>query len=140
MSTSPVSVLLGGMRTLPMPARSAMPWTRRIDRAGKEIAVADEFGDEAVRRAVIDIERGADLRQPAVAEHRDAIGHRHRFGLVVRHIDHGDAELAMDAFDFDLHLLAQVLVQRAERFVEQHDIRVEDEAARQRNALLLAAG
>ena len=46
----------------------------------------------------------------------------------------------MDALDLDLHLLAQVLVERAERLVEQQDIRIEDEPARQRHALLLAAG
>ena len=40
----------------------------------------------------------------------------------------------------DLHLLAQVLVERAERLVEQQHIGVEHEATRQRHPLLLAAG
>ena len=75
----------------------------------------------------------------AVSEHRDAVRHGHRLGLVVRHVDHGDAELAMDALDLELHLLAQVLVERAERLVEQENVGIEDEAARERHALLLAA-
>src|SRR5207253_6766463 len=44
------------------------------------------------------------------------------------------------ALELDLHLLAQVLVQRSERLVQQEDVRVEDEATRERDALLLAAG
>src|SRR5438067_2384516 len=110
---------------------------RRVDPSREEIAVADELADEPVHRPVVDIERGADLLDAAVAEHRDPIGHRHRFALVMRHVDHGDAELAMDALDLHLHLLAQVLVERAERLVEQHHVRIEDEPARERDALLL---
>ena len=89
---------------------------------------------------LIDVERRADLFQPAVAKHRDPVGHRHGFGLIVRDVDHGDADLAVDALDLDLHLLAQVLVERAERLVEQQHVGIEHEAARQRHALLLAAG
>src|SRR5262249_3082538 len=113
---------------------------RAIDVPGKEIAVADEFADEPAHRTVVDLERRADLLDPSVAEHRDPIGHGHGLALVVRDVDHGDAELAMDALDLDLHLLAQILVERAERLVEQHHVGVEHEAARQRDALLLAAG
>src|SRR5215468_11549092 len=111
-----------------------------IDAAGQEIAVADEFSDEAVGWPVVDGERRSDLFDLAVAEHGDAIGHRHRLGLVVRDVDHGDADLAMDALDLDLHLLAQILVERAQRLIEQKHVRIEHETARERDALLLAAG
>src|SRR3984893_10508301 len=113
--------------------------TRRIDATGQEIAVADEFPDEAVGRPVIDVERGADLFDLAVAEYGDAIGHGHRLGLVMRDVDHGDADFAVDALDLDLHLLAQILVERAQRLVEQKHVRIEHETARERDALLLAA-
>ena len=46
----------------------------------------------------------------------------------------------MDALDLELHLVAQLLVERAERLVHQDDRRAVDEAARERDALLLAAG
>ena len=113
---------------------------RRVDPPGKKVAVADEFADEAVGRPVVDFERGADLLDLAVAEHRHAVRHRHRLGLVVGDVDHGDPDLAMNALELDLHLLAQVLVERAQRLVEQEHVGVEHEAARQRHPLLLAAG
>ena len=46
----------------------------------------------------------------------------------------------VEVADLELHLLAQRLVQRAERFVQQHDRRFEDQRAGQRDALLLPAG
>jgi hypothetical protein len=43
----------------------------------------------------------------------------------------------MDALELDLHLLAQRLVERAERLVKQHDVGLEHQRTRQRDALLL---
>src|SRR5690606_33679249 len=45
-----------------------------------------------------------------------------------------------DPLELDLHLLAQLEVERSERLVEQQDVRVVDERASQRDALLLPAG
>ena len=53
--------------------------------------------------------------------------------------DEGRAELLMQPLHFVLHAAAQVLVERRERLVEQEDGRLEDERARKRHALLLAA-
>jgi len=36
----------------------------------------------------------------------------------------------LDVLDLELHLLAELLVERAQRLVHQHDPRVEDEHAR----------
>ena len=49
-------------------------------------------------------------------------------------------DLALDPLQLDLHLLAQLQVERAERLVEQQHGRAVDERARERDALLLAAG
>src|SRR5262245_1966010 len=111
-----------------------------VDATAEEIAVADELAHEAGARAVVDLERRGRLLERAVAEDRDAVRHRHRLGLIVCHVDHRNADLAVDALELDLHLLAQVLVEGAERLIEQEHVRVEDEAAREGNALLLAAG
>ena len=46
----------------------------------------------------------------------------------------------MDVLDLVLHLLAQLLVERAERFVHQDELGIEDQGAGDRHALLLAAG
>ncbi len=45
----------------------------------------------------------------------------------------------MQVLDLELHVLAELLVERAERLVHQHELWVEDERAGERDALLLAA-
>ena len=49
-------------------------------------------------------------------------------------------DVLLDALELELELLAQAQVERAERLVEQQRARAVDERARQRDALLLAAG
>ena len=91
------------------------------------------------RRALVDLGGRADLHDPALVEDGEAVAHRQRLLLVVRHVDERDADLALDALELDLHLLAQLEVQRAERLVEQQHPRAVDDRARQRDALALAA-
>jgi zinc and cadmium transporter len=50
---------------------------------------ADEAGDEAVGRAVVELQRRADLLDAAVVHHDDAVGHGHGLDLVVRDVDRG---------------------------------------------------
>jgi hypothetical protein len=45
----------------------------------------------------------------------------------------------MQVLDLELHVFAQLLVQRAQGFVHQHQLGVEHQRAGQRDALLLAA-
>ena len=54
-------------------------------------------------------------------------------------VDERDADLALDAHQLELHLLAQLEVERAERLVEQQHRGFVDERPGQRDALLLAA-
>ena len=75
-----------------------------------------------------------------VAHHGDAVGHRHRLLLVVRHVDEGRADVAVDLRELDLQPLAELQVERAERLVEQQHRGPVDERPRHRDALLLAAG
>ena len=63
-----------------------------------------------------------------------------RLFLVVRDVDEGDADLGLDPLQLDLHLLAELQVERAQRLVEQQHLRLVDERPRQRHALRLAAG
>ncbi len=58
----------------------------------------------------------------------------------MRDHDRGEAELALQPLDLDLHVETQVLVEGRERFVEQQDARSHGERARQGYALLLSAG
>ena len=63
-----------------------------------------------------------------------------RLLLVVRHVDERDADLALDRLELDLHLLAELEVERAERLVEEQDLRAVHDRARERDALPLTAG
>ena len=65
--------------------------------------------------------RAADLDDLALVEDGDAVGERQRLLLVVGDEDGGDADLALDLLQLDLHLLAQALVERAQRLVEQQE-------------------
>jgi hypothetical protein len=58
----------------------------------------------------------------------------------VGHVDERDPELTVQRPQLDLHLLAQLPVEGAERLVEEKDGRLEDQRACQRHALALAAG
>ena len=96
--------------------------------------------DEARARAIVDVARRTDLVDPAGVHHGDAVGHRHRLFLVVRHEDQRDAELLLQLLELELHALAQLAVERGERLVAQQHARPDHDRARQRDALLLAAG
>ena len=81
-----------------------------------------------------------DLLDPARFNDRDAVAHRQRLLLVVGDEHEGDAGLALDLLELDLHLLAQLEVERAERLVEQQHRRPVHQRAGERDALALAAG
>ena len=104
------------------------------------VGFADELRDETRGRAFVKLLGAADLGDAAIVHQRDPVGQRQRLFLIVRDEQDGDAEFAMQALELELHLLAQILVERAERFVHQQQVRVEHQCARQRDALLLAAG
>ena len=55
------------------------------------------------------------------------------------HEQEGVLEPALQAQQLDLHLLAELEIERRERLVEQQDLGAVDQRARERDALLLAA-
>ena len=108
--------------------------------AGKQVDAADEVGHEAAVRGLVNLARLAGLQDAPFAHHRDARRHAHRFFLVVRHHHAGHADLLDDIDQFQLGLFTQLLVKRRQRFVQQQQLRPLGQTARQRDALLLAAG
>ena len=56
------------------------------------------------------------------------------------HVDRGDAQIALDALEFEAHLVAELGVEVRERLVEQEQFRLHDERAGKRQTLLLTAG
>ncbi len=108
--------------------------------SAEHVRGADELVYEQRRRPVIDLGRRGHLLDTSARHHGDAVRHRERLLLVVRDQNRGDAVLALQPLHLDLHVEAQVLVERAKRLIEQQNLRIDREAARQRDALLLAAG
>ena len=115
------------------------PLRRCVENTGHHVRRADEASNEDAGRGVIDLLRRADLLDTPTAHDCDAIAHRERFTLVVGDEDEGDAHLALDALEFDLHRLTQLEIERGERLVEQQCAGHVDERTGERNTLLLAA-
>ena len=84
--------------------------------------------------------RRADLLHAAVVHHYQAVGERHRLGLVVRHHDRCDAAPLLQDADFARHLLAQRRIEIGQRLVEQQHAGVDRQRACECDTLLLAAG
>ena len=102
--------------------------------------LAEKFGGEAVARRAVEVARLALLDDAPAVHDDDAVGKRHRLGLVVGDVDRRDAEAALQGADILAQLLAQFGVEIGERLVEKQDVRLDDERASERDALLLTAG
>jgi hypothetical protein len=110
-----------------------------VDPDVERVQGADEVGDERGLGPVVDLARAADLLDPAAVHDGDPVGHRERFLLVVRDVDEGRPDVALNRLQLQLHLLAELHVERAERLVEEQRGRRVDERPSQGDALLLAA-
>ncbi len=97
-------------------------------------------GDEEIGRPVVDLGRRADLQQPAVAHDADAVAQHDRLGLVMGDVKRGDPGPLDDLAQIVAQPQPQIGVEIAERLIEQQKLRLVDQAARQRDALHLAAG
>ena len=96
-------------------------------------------GEERRRRPLVEVARRALLLDAAGVHDDDAVGDRHRLLLVVRDVDHGEAEPLLQLADLLAHLAAQPGVEVAERLVEQQHRRLQHQGAGDGDALLLAA-
>ena len=63
--------------------RRARRWRAVGARRREDDGAADEPGDLGSARGAVEVARGADLDEPAVAHHRDLVGQRERLVLVV---------------------------------------------------------
>ena len=101
---------------------------------------ADEAGDEPVLRVVVQVLRGADLLEQALAHDGDPLAHRHRLDLVVGDVDHRGPEALVEARDLGARLHAQLGVEVGQRLVHQEHRGLADDRPAERDALPLAAG
>ena len=111
-----------------------------LDRHQVHRRVADEVGDEGSRWAAVDLDRRGVLNDPALVHHRDAGRERHRLGLVVRDVDRRHPHVALQVVEEAARLEPQLGVEVGERLIEEIDAAGIDQRARERRALLLAAG
>src|SRR3954453_13853599 len=75
-----------------------------------------------------------------VVEHGDPVAHRQRLVLVMSDEDKRDAELALQSFELDLHLLAQLSVECTERLIQKQHAWALHQRAGECNALSLTSG
>ena len=109
-------------------------------RAGEKVHVADEIGDEIARRLLVELFRRALLHNPPLSHQRDAVRHHQCLLLIVRDHDEGNSHDVLKALELDLHLPAQLLVERGERLIQQQHPRALHQGAGQGDPLALAAG
>ena len=100
---------------------------------------AEELRHERGFRPRVQLFRRADLRDPAVIDHSDAIGQGQRLALVMRDIDRREAKFAVQTPQLDLHGLTQRFVERRQGFIHQEHARAEYNGARHRDALSLTS-
>ncbi len=98
--------------------------------------VAREVGDVVVCRMRHDLLGRPHLDEPAVLHDRDPVAELQRLGEVVGDEDHRLLHLVLEADHLVLHVAADQRVQRAEGFIEEHDLRVGRQRAGQADALL----
>ncbi len=91
-------------------------------------------------RLVVDLRRRSDLLDATLVHHDDAVRELERLVLVVRHEQARDPELAVQLVEPVAELLPDACVERAERLVQQEDLRSRRERARERDPLPLSAG
>ena len=106
---------------------------------GKEVGLSHKISDIPAFRCVIQFPWRANLHDPAALHHANAVRHRQRLFLIVGDQNKGDAQLTLQGQQFDLHVTAQLFVQRRHRFIQQQQLGLVDDGARQGHALLLAA-
>ena len=89
--------------------------------------------------AAVEIRGRAGLDDPALPQHGDALAHRQRLELVRGGVDHGHAELAVQALELGAGVVAELGIEVGQRLVEQQQARPADQRAADRDPLLLAA-
>src|SRR5882672_1488591 len=100
---------------------------------------AEEIRGEGARRLEIDLLRGALLHHLARVHQDHAVGDGERLLLIVRDVDHGGTDPALEPANLHAQPLADLGVEIGERLVEEQHARLDDEGTRESHALLLTA-
>src|SRR5712692_4733295 len=109
---------------------------------GQHVAARDvthEVLDVLVRRGADEILGRPELHDRAVAHDRDAVAEPQCFWKIMGDEDHRLARLVLEPDHLVLHVTADQRVERAERLVVEHHLRLDGERAREPDALLHSA-
>ncbi len=98
-------------------------------------AVTNGFGGTLAQ-----IFQPAVLHDLAMPHKHDALGEPRRLGNIVRHHDHGFAELLEDVLELILQLVPNDRIECTQRFIQQQSIRIEHQPAHQGHTLALTTG
>ena len=135
-TTAPFAGLLPFVPTAPPQGKATRPFVavpfRMLVRPRNSAVKRCRGEREFVRIAHLDDASGVHQHDP--------VGERHRFRLIVRHVDRRHPEPTLQRADVLAELLAKLRVEVGERLVEKQHIRLDDERACQRHTLLLTAG
>ena len=112
----------------------------RLHRAVENVGLPDESGYKAGLRVVIDLHGHVQLFDHTAIHDGNAVGHGEGLLLVMGDIDEGDAQLFLKALELNLHLLAQLEIQGAQRLIQQQHFGVVDQGPCDGHPLLLPAG
>ena len=110
-----------------------------FEAAPDQVHPADKLGDEAICGPAIDIVWICALRDPSIFHDGNAIRERQCLFLVVRHVDCGNAQSALQRTQLQLHLFTEFRVEIRQRLVQEKNLGLDHDGSRERNALLLAA-
>ncbi len=125
-------------RVLAIVTDSPVAIARGLHRDEVDGRVAEQARDIDVGGRIVDDFRPVALHDPALEHDDDAVGQRHGLLVVLGDVEHGRAGAAQQVRQLEPHLVAQLGVDVAQRIVEQQDLGLSDEGARERRALLLA--
>src|SRR6267142_4743894 len=108
--------------------------------AEQEISRSQKGRDIFGGRLVVNFIRSADLFQMTIVEDRDAISQLQSFFLIVSDEYGRYFDLSQEGANLAAQFHAGLCIEGAERLVEQKHLRLVSQRARDRHALLLAAG
>lgn len=104
-----------------------------------DIRGTDKIGHKGRARFEVDIARRTGLCDDAVLQQQHPIRQGQSLGLIMGHVDRGEANLLLQGADLGADLIAQLCVKVRQWLVKQHHARRNSQGAGQRDALLLPA-
>src|SRR6266849_5654469 len=130
---------LRGRRAVDQQDRIAHAQAPGLGHGVEPVGHAEEVRGEGARRLEIDLLRGALLHHLARVHQDHAVGDGERLLLIVRNVDHGGTDPALEPADLHAQPLADLGVEIGERLVEEQHARLHHEGTRESHALLLTA-